>query len=238
MPWMETDPMQERKRFVNEAKGGLFSFSELCRRHGVSRKTGYKWVERYELEGRTAWPITPTGPAPALMRPTLSCWKPRSSSGVADRAGGRGRSSAIWPSSIQTGRSPRPRPCISTSSAVGWSRREGGARGAPIPGGLPPSSIDRTRSGRQTSRANSKRSTVSTAIRSPFRTARAALSWPAKAWTGPHTPAHAQSSRGCSRNSACPSGSAPTTERRSRPALWAASRDSRSGGSSSGSCPT
>jgi putative transposase len=51
MPWMETDPMQERKRFISEAQGGLFSFSELCSRHGISRKTGYKWVGRYELEG-------------------------------------------------------------------------------------------------------------------------------------------------------------------------------------------
>jgi transposase InsO family protein len=54
MPWTETDPMQERKRFMTEAKGGLFSFSELCSRYGVSRKTGYKWLGRYELEGPDA----------------------------------------------------------------------------------------------------------------------------------------------------------------------------------------
>jgi len=51
MPWLETDPMTERERFILEAEGGLFSFAELCRRHGISRKTGYKWLERYELEG-------------------------------------------------------------------------------------------------------------------------------------------------------------------------------------------
>jgi putative transposase len=51
MPWLETDPMTERKRFILEAEGGLFSFAELCRRHGISRKTGYKWLERYELDG-------------------------------------------------------------------------------------------------------------------------------------------------------------------------------------------
>jgi transposase InsO family protein len=54
MPWTETDPMQERKRFISEAKGGLFSFSELCSRYGVSRKTGYKWLGRYELDGPDA----------------------------------------------------------------------------------------------------------------------------------------------------------------------------------------
>ncbi len=51
MPWRETDPMRERKRFILESSGGLFSHAELCRRHGVSRKTGYKWLERYEQEG-------------------------------------------------------------------------------------------------------------------------------------------------------------------------------------------
>jgi len=51
MPWMETDPVTQRKRFVLETQGGLFSHAELCRRYGVSRKAGYKWLERYELEG-------------------------------------------------------------------------------------------------------------------------------------------------------------------------------------------
>ena len=53
MPWLETDPMNERKRFILEATGGLFSHTELCLRHGVSRKTGYKWSLRVR---RTRWP--------------------------------------------------------------------------------------------------------------------------------------------------------------------------------------
>jgi hypothetical protein len=32
MPWLETDPVTERKRFIREAEGGLFSHAELCRR--------------------------------------------------------------------------------------------------------------------------------------------------------------------------------------------------------------
>lgn len=51
MPWLETDPVNERKRFVLEAQGSLFTHSELCRRYGISRKTGYKWLDRYEREG-------------------------------------------------------------------------------------------------------------------------------------------------------------------------------------------
>ena len=36
MPWLETDTVTERKRFALEAAGALFSFTELCRRHGIS----------------------------------------------------------------------------------------------------------------------------------------------------------------------------------------------------------
>jgi transposase InsO family protein len=51
MPWQETDPVTERKRFVLEAQGGLFSHAELCRRYGISRQKGYKWIRRFETEG-------------------------------------------------------------------------------------------------------------------------------------------------------------------------------------------
>ena len=43
--------MEERFKFVQEHKADDWSFAELCRRYGVSRKTGYKWLERYELNG-------------------------------------------------------------------------------------------------------------------------------------------------------------------------------------------
>jgi transposase InsO family protein len=51
MAWRRTEPMQERMQFVVEALGGAFTMSELCERYGVSRKTGYKWVERFKTEG-------------------------------------------------------------------------------------------------------------------------------------------------------------------------------------------
>ena len=51
MPWNRTDPMEERIRFVMEAKSDVFQMSELCQRYGVSRKTGYKWLQRYRQEG-------------------------------------------------------------------------------------------------------------------------------------------------------------------------------------------
>jgi putative transposase len=51
MPWTETAPMKERMRFATDWERGLYTMVELCERYGVSRKTGYKWVERYEREG-------------------------------------------------------------------------------------------------------------------------------------------------------------------------------------------
>lgn len=51
MPWRTTTVVDERARFVIEAEQSFLSFSELCRRYGISRPTGYKWLERYRAEG-------------------------------------------------------------------------------------------------------------------------------------------------------------------------------------------
>ena len=51
MTWLETNPVTERKRFIMEWLSGEFAMSELCHRHEISRKTGYKWITRYEREG-------------------------------------------------------------------------------------------------------------------------------------------------------------------------------------------
>ena len=52
MPWRESGPMDERLQFVRDAQRNLFTMSELCARYGVSRRVGYKWLARYEAEGR------------------------------------------------------------------------------------------------------------------------------------------------------------------------------------------
>lgn len=51
MPWKEGTVEDARTKFVVEAERSFFSFSELCRRHGISRKTGYKWWRRYQAGG-------------------------------------------------------------------------------------------------------------------------------------------------------------------------------------------
>ncbi len=53
MPWSEMSPMDQKTQFIADYRRGLFSLAELCRRFGISRKTGYKWIERYETLGVT-----------------------------------------------------------------------------------------------------------------------------------------------------------------------------------------
>src|SRR5215472_14280189 len=51
MGWMETCAVDERMRFVMAVEERVEAFAQVCRRFGVSRKTGYKWVERYREAG-------------------------------------------------------------------------------------------------------------------------------------------------------------------------------------------
>ena len=51
MPWQECSTMSLRQEFLALAQNEGVNFSELCRRFGVSRKTGYKWRQRYREKG-------------------------------------------------------------------------------------------------------------------------------------------------------------------------------------------
>ena len=52
MPWKESDTMDQRLEFVHDALSERFNFTELCVRYGVSRRVGYKWLARFEDEGK------------------------------------------------------------------------------------------------------------------------------------------------------------------------------------------
>lgn len=51
MPWKVKDVMSLRMEFVRFAKVPGAKVSELCRRYGISRKTGYKWLHRFDQRG-------------------------------------------------------------------------------------------------------------------------------------------------------------------------------------------
>lgn len=51
MPWMESTTMSSRHEFVCLALQPESNVRELCRRFGISPKTGYKWIERFRELG-------------------------------------------------------------------------------------------------------------------------------------------------------------------------------------------
>lgn len=53
MPWKETTTMSLRTEFIHLAELENANLSELSRRFGISRKTGYKWLRRYGEEGES-----------------------------------------------------------------------------------------------------------------------------------------------------------------------------------------
>lgn len=74
MPWREVSPMDQKVRFIADVERDEASFVELCSRYRISRKTGYKWVDRYKeesvagLSDRSRRPETsPTLTAPDLV---------------------------------------------------------------------------------------------------------------------------------------------------------------------------
>ena len=82
--------MRERWKLVQAYANGEASMAELCRRFGVSRKTGHKWWHRYceegkdGLRGRSSRPRRSPSQTPEeveraiiRLRRTYPCWGPR-----------------------------------------------------------------------------------------------------------------------------------------------------------------
>lgn len=51
MPWRSSLPMDLRTQFIADYLRGLATISELCCEYQISRKTAYKWIQRYDAEG-------------------------------------------------------------------------------------------------------------------------------------------------------------------------------------------
>jgi putative transposase len=90
MPWRETTPMHQRTLFIADHLRGTRSVTDLCAEYGISRKTAYKWIDRYirrgpsGLEDRPRRPrVTPTAtPAPIVdaliaLRHRHPTWGPK-----------------------------------------------------------------------------------------------------------------------------------------------------------------
>lgn len=51
MPWRVSTIMSERFEFIELLSSDQYSFTVLCKRYGISRQTGYKWLHRYHERG-------------------------------------------------------------------------------------------------------------------------------------------------------------------------------------------
>ena len=66
--------MDQRLQFVSDALSDRFTMTELCERYGVSRRIGYKWLARFNEDGkcgladRSRRPLT----CPTQIRPVLA----------------------------------------------------------------------------------------------------------------------------------------------------------------------
>ena len=75
MPWKERLILEERKRFIHAVMESMRSFNDTCHEFGISRKTGYKWLHRFEdggypgLEDQSRRPNT----APGQLSEGLVC---------------------------------------------------------------------------------------------------------------------------------------------------------------------
>jgi hypothetical protein len=113
MPWLETVPMDQRTKFIADHRQGLYPVTELCARHGISRKTGYKWLARFEEGGPVRpWPIRAERPhhggPPGPLRPVPTTWTAGRTAREARWRGGGPRRILDRPRLTFPSRIPRP----------------------------------------------------------------------------------------------------------------------------------
>jgi transposase InsO family protein len=102
MPFRECSTVSLRDEFCCLALEAGANRSELCRSYGISRKTGYKWLARYEAAGvaglhdRSRRPQSSPNQTPATMEADVlelrgkhPCWGGRKLKRVLERDGGK-----------------------------------------------------------------------------------------------------------------------------------------------------
>src|SRR5215212_8691718 len=100
MPWKECNPVDERLKFVARLLDGD-KMAGLCREFGISRKTGYKILTRYNEIGLH-------GLDDRSRRPRKS------------RVGARRRSERSCAASIRMSTRRRSAQCMPCSTAMAW----------------------------------------------------------------------------------------------------------------------
>jgi putative transposase len=80
MPWSQLSPMNQKTQFIADYLRWSLSVTELCEHYGISRKTAYKWIERYLRQGPAGLSEQSRGPrhspnqtAPEVVDAILGC---------------------------------------------------------------------------------------------------------------------------------------------------------------------
>lgn len=75
MPWTEQLVMDQRTEFILRVLRGTETFGDLCQEFGISRKTGYKWKERFLQEGLSGLSDQSRRPqqTPAEVKESIVC---------------------------------------------------------------------------------------------------------------------------------------------------------------------
>jgi transposase InsO family protein len=146
MPWKETSVPDERMRFVLACLDSADSVAALCRRFGVSRRTGYKWLTRYKecgppgLAERSRAPHAhPNQVEAAVERRLLAAradhptWGPRKLLAALARECERAGEAVDWPAASTAGQILRRGGLV-----VPRRRRRGRSAWAPPGGAAPP----------------------------------------------------------------------------------------------------
>ena len=230
MPWLETAPMEQRERFIRDHRLALYTMAELSARYGISRKTGYKWLDRFDQGGREG--LGDRSRAPQRCPHKIS-------DAVATLICEARRRHPSWgPDKLLDWLGPRhpavDLPAVSTAGiswrARGWSRNAAGVATSSIPASCRSRPRTPMISGPRTSRATFAPAMACTVTRSPWPTSTRATCSRVTACSRPRDSACARSSTGCSASTACRTRFAPTMASRSRRRGFMACRSSMSGG--------
>ena len=112
MAWKTSSVMDEKLRFIYEYERDEETMRGLCRRHGISRETGYVWLRRFrqhgaaglvELNRAPRWHPNPTRPeieeAVLQLREAHMKWGPRKLKRILERD----QPGSVWPAASTMG---------------------------------------------------------------------------------------------------------------------------------------
>jgi len=116
--------MDQRLKFIAAVNDSDLSFAALCRVYEISRKTGYKWVARYEAKGPEGWRTATQASTRARTRLQTRCAIGSATCAESVRTGGQ-RSCGCGSWSTERAECRRAAPSVTCSRTAGSSCRAG-----------------------------------------------------------------------------------------------------------------